>query len=378
MKVAPKMSFYEKVSVGRHTLPQRTHTFDFGKFLIIASIVRPNDDVIHIGGIHCDSAHPALKWKSPEEALDKVRSKSADMEVKWRIHAPQYAGCKFAIYDNSGGNAVFGNSRWDVMKYMGEVLNYYDGLVRGGLDANIFVPDAMVILGVSPYMLGKPREYNGCGDPSYYTGTTLVRIQEELLKRFITPHSPTLERKRITIKGAAGKVGGVIAAGLIQKGANLALADIRKEELEKILHQFPHAERISAEWIHLTHAHIFCPADTSTTLPNMKVATDIAQTRHGHGPFKAGIIGPANDQCRDSAIEEYLFKNRVLHNSMNGALENGGGAQAVAAELGEGGFSEKELTKELDALVERNITVATEAHRKNIPPCRIVEEMFLS
>lgn len=125
--MVPK-TFDEDVAIGCHTLPQRTHVFSFGEIKIIISVVRPDEDIIHIGGIHTDSPHPMQRWKSLDEALVKIRAKAVDMEVKARIHDPRYEGMKGGIF--APERYLRGEKRAELFKRLGVALNYFKGRVQ--------------------------------------------------------------------------------------------------------------------------------------------------------------------------------------------------------------------------------------------------------
>ena len=346
--------------------PVETDTFKFGGFDIIASIVRPGEDVIHIGGTHTDSLRPEQRWPSLEAAVDKVSAKARDMEIKCRIHCPEYAGCKFGIFV-SDSSYLTGLKRKDLFARLAEVLNYYGGRVYTSADVNTGLIDLRGTLEHSDWVLGKAKEYGGCGGPSVFTGDAIVRIQERLMP-LLYPSDPKIDGKIIAIKGAAGKVGRTIVRLLFEKNASLAIADIDKEGIKELRTLYRSLELRNPDYIHRTHeAAIFCPADSTMTLPDQKT---VEQLR-----CKA-IIGPANDQNRKPELEDALLKRRILHPSMSGALENGAGLLAVIDELEQGGFSPERLEKKIQDLVSKTLFVCERSRERDVPPQRILEDMY--
>jgi glutamate dehydrogenase/leucine dehydrogenase len=374
MKIAPKETVDEKIVVGAHTLPQRTYIFAFGPIRIVLSLVRPDEDVVHIGGIHTDSPHPQQKWRSLEEAVTKIEAKAVDMEVKARIHDPRHAGMKGGIFAPTP--YLRGGKRVELFKRLGDALNYFKGRVYAGCDVETDTTDLMITYATSSsYIVGMDKKYGGCKTPSPYTAELLARIQEEVFNRFIN----TITRK-VSIKGASGNVGSNLVALLYRKRYNLAVADIQTEEAEKLHDVYPSIDVRPPDVIHRVYSHVYSPCDVTVALPDMQTAQEILgepERREGG----AAIIGSANDQNRGlTEIEDYLFyKRNILHLSMNGSLENGGGFIAVADELEEGGFSERRLREEkIPAALAKAVTIAEESKKRNIPPYRIVEELFLS
>jgi len=365
MKLSPDVTRCTK-NKRRETV--QTHVFHFSNFSVIASAVRPDDDVIHIGGTHTDSPHLSQKWSSLEEAIEKVSAKANDMEDKNRIHGTGYAGCKFGIFAHDP-SCLRGPQRAELFKHLGQVLDFYGGRLYTGADVETDLFDLMVILQVCPWVLGKPLRYGGCDDPSKYTANAIVQIQKKIMP-IIRPASPEFRGKRIAIKGAAGKVGRFIVMNLFREGANLAVADLNIDGIEEIRHAYPGVEPRHPDAIHMTHAPIFCPADTTVTIPN-RLTVD---------QFRCdAIIGSANDQNRSSELEDLLFyrDKRILHPSINGALENGAGLLAVVNELKEGGFSQQALEANIEQLVQKTVDICSEAIQRNIPPYKIVEERYL-
>lgn len=363
MTLSPSRFIESRGTLGR----ARTWVFNFGEFDIIASIVRPDEQVIHVGGTHTDSPLPQQKWPSLDAAIDKVTAKAQDMEAKCRIHELPYAGCKFGIFVSNTA-LLRGLKRKDLFGRLAEVLNNFDGLVYTGADVNTSLFDIRGVFQVSPWVLGKPKDDGGSGDPSDYTADAIVRLHTDLMQ-FIHPESPELSGKRIAIKGAAGKVGSAIVARHYGN-VNLRVADINDgvDGLPRILRLYPSVETRPPEFIHRTHADIFCPADSTITLPDRTTVDELRCL---------AIIGPANDQNRTPEFENVLFQRGILHPSMNGALENGAGLLAVLDELEEGGFSRDRLTGKINALVAKTVEICQESRARQVPPHFIIEDRYL-
>lgn len=381
--------------------PQRTDVYHFTckdnqgdfEFYIIASIVRPDEDVVHLGGTHTDSVYALQKWQTLQDACEKIAAKAHGMEIKNRIQELTCAGCKFGIYvPRDSARILKGMSRMELFKRLGEVLNVYKGRVCTGADVNTDLFDLMVTLHQSPYVLGKPSQYGGCGDPSWYTAEGIVRLQKEILLRFLAPYSPVITGKKIIVKGAAGKVGREIIPRLYDEGVNLVVADINEKGINEIRHRYKGVE-VQTPWnIHKIDGHVYCPADSTVTIPGMETAKEFFSSRlnnfsEGKECFRRAIIGPANDQCRSEEIDQWLFENHILHLSMGGELENGGGVIAVDDEREEGGFAHERVMakitggtfngKTYTGLVPKGILVVEESVRRKVSPWTVVKEMFL-
>lgn len=375
MKAVPKIS-HETVTIGSHTLPQRTYVFSFGEIKIIISVVRPDEDIIHIGGIHTDSPHPLQKWGSLDEAIAKIKAKAVDMEVKARIHDPRYAGMKGGIF--APEQYLRGEKRAELFKRLGAALNYFEGRMYAGCDAETDPMDLMITFtNSSRYIVGKGTKYGGCENPSPYTAELVAMIIEEVFERFIN----TLTRK-VSVKGAAGNVGRNLVALLYRDRFNLVVADIKSKNIAELHDTYPGIDVREPPTIHKVYSIIFSPCDVTITLPDMQTAREILGGEEWRDEG-AAIIGSANDQNRGpqaTEIEDYLYyKRNILHPSQSGVLENGGGFIAVSDELEEGGFSEERLRRvKIPAAAQKTIAVLEESKKRNIPPYRIVEEMFLS
>lgn len=380
--------------------PQRNDLYHFTtkdnqgelQFFIIASIVRPDEDVPHIGGTHTDSMHIQQKWQTLQDACEKIAAKAHGMEIKNRIQELTCAGCKFGIYvPNDSIRILRGTSRIELFKRLGEVLNVYNGRLCTGADVNTDLHDLMATLTVTSYVLGKPAQYGGCGDPSWYTAEGVVRLQKEMLLRFLAPYSPVITGKKIIIKGAAGKVGREIVPRLYDEGVNLVAADINEKGINEIRHRYKGVE-VQPPWnIHKVDGHIYCPADSTVTIPGIETAKEFFSNRidgsEGREYFHRAIIGPANDQCRSEEIDQWLFENHILHLSMGGELENGGGVIAVDDEREEGGFVHERVMAKITGgeyngkiytgLVSKGVVVCDESIRTKSSPWTIAKEMFL-
>lgn len=389
-------------NIGGKRWPQRNDVYHFTSkddqgefsFYIIASIVRPDEDIAHVGGTHTDSLHPLQKWQSLQDACEKIAAKAYGMEVKNRVQELTCAGCKFGIYVPKDSLRILqGISRVELFKRLGDVLNEYKGRLYTGADVNTDLFDLMITLNHSPYVLGKPLHYGGCGDPSWYTAEGIVRLQKEVILRFLAPYSPVITGKKITIKGAAGKVGSEIVSRLYDEGINLVVADINQEGINKIRHRYKGVEVQPPQNIHKTDAHIYCPADSTITVPSLGIAKEFFSNRldnssSGKEYFHRAILGPANDQCRSEEVDQWLFENHILHISMGGELENGGGVIAVDDEREEGGFVHERVMakivggtyneKTYIGLIRKGIMVIEESLHKKVSPWTVVKEMFLS
>ena len=339
---------------------------------IIAGIVRPDEDIIHVGGTQTDSPFPQEKWATVEDAINKISAKSFDMELKSRVHNLPYAGCKFGIW--APLSYLKGRKRSELFKYLGDVLNYYnnnDIKIYTGADVHTDLYDLKTTLDTSPYVLGKPKnygegQYGGVDDPSPWTAKMIVKIYKSFIREGFIGRSPVIKGKKLVVKGV-GKVGKEIVALVRKENMVIFVSDIDEQKSIAMRNIYGVAKE-HPDNIHKIECHIYCPADSGITIPNKKTINELRCE---------AIIGPANDQCRSEELDGELFKRKILHISRSGVFENGGGLLAVTDELEEGGYDPFRLESKIDSRVAVAVEIVRESRQNNVSPWTIIKERFL-
>ena len=343
-------------------LKVKTDVFRFHNIFVIASMSNPDVDEIHIGGNHTDSPNPKQKWTNVEQAIEKISHKAHNMENKRRIHEFPYPGCKTGIF--APVEYLSGRKRIMLFRYFGQVVNYYGGRLHTAADVNTGVPDLMIVAGVTEYVLGLPTQYGGSGDPSPYTAADVVAVQKRILKMMgVVSEGADLQGIRFAFKGAAGSVGRNIIRLLYKEKATLYVADINDAGIEEICSIYPGAIKKTPEEIHSVEVDVYCPADSTVTLPDEKMVSEL----------KCKLLcGPTNDQNRSEVFEDEIFRRGIIHLSMDGALENGGGLIHVVSEL-------EDLNHDRhNGLVEKAADIFEESRTTGIPCYEVVKKRFLS
>jgi leucine dehydrogenase len=214
-------------------------------------------------GIHSTVLGPAMggcrmkKYASTEDALFDVLRLSRGMTYK----------CAAADLGTGGGKSVIiadpkTEKTEELLKAFARAVDSLGGLYISAEDMGMSVDDINLMKTVSPYIVGCSKEYGGLGDPSMPTayGTYLgIRAGAQVVFG-----SDNLKGKTVAIQGA-GNVGYCLAELLTKDEANLVIADVDSDRVNKTAEDFG-ARIVSPDEIYDVPCDIFAPSAIGGTI----------------------------------------------------------------------------------------------------------------
>ncbi|PRO64539.1 Leu/Phe/Val dehydrogenase [Alkalicoccus urumqiensis] len=284
--------------------------------------------------IHDTTLGPALggcrmhPYETTEAALEDVLRLSRGMTQK----------CAAADVDFGGGKAVIiGDPQKDkspaMFRAFGRFVASLQGRFYTGTDMGTTMEDFSHALKETECIVGVPEAYGGSGDSSIPTTAgvlnSLRAVNESLFG------TTALGGRTYAVQGL-GKVGGKVAAHLLDDGADVYAADLSDDALEAMSR---YAEgtpgtfhRVDGDAIFAVEADVLVPCAmggvlNDTTIPQLKVRA---------------VVGAANNQLASREHGSWLQERGILY--APDYIVNGGGLIQVADEL-YGGSRERVLKK---------------------------------
>lgn len=249
--------------------------------------------------IHNTTLGPALggtrmwNYENEEDALVDVLRLSKGMTYK----------AAAAGLNLGGGKAVIiGNPKTDKSEALFRAFGAYVNSLRGKYitaeDVGTTVNDMEYIFMETPYVTGIPKAFGGSGDPSPYTAHgTFMGIKASVKKKL---GLDSVKGLRVAVQGL-GNVGYHLCGFLHKEGAQLIVADIDMDKVNKVKDQYG-ATVTSPEDIVTIDCDVFAPCAlgavvNDNTLPQIKCKiiagganNVLAEPRHGDALRELGIL----------------------------------------------------------------------------------------
>jgi leucine dehydrogenase len=277
------MSVFEHVEFDGHEQVVFCHDSDSGLKAIIA--------------IHNTNLGPALggcrmwPYASDEEALTDALRLSRGMTYKSALAGLTYGG---------GKSVIIGDPRRDkseaLFRAMGRFVDNIGGRYTVAEDVGISVPDVEVMARATRFVAGTSGA--GAGDPSPATAYGVFMGIKAAAK-----HQFGLDRLsglRVAVQGV-GHVGYYLCRHLAAEGAELLVADIAQDSLDRVVREF-NAHVVAPEAIATSAVDIYAPCALGATLndetlPKLQAKivagsanNQLAEARHGEALRKRGIL----------------------------------------------------------------------------------------
>lgn len=288
----------------------------------------------HVGlkaiiAIHNTTLGPALggtrmwNYASDEEALIDVLRLSKGMTYK----------AAAAGLNLGGGKAVIiGDPKKDkseaLFRAFGAFVNSLNGMYITAEDVGTTVNDMEYVFMETPFVTGIPKAFGGSGDPSPYTAHgVLMGIKASVKKKF---NSDSLAGVRIAVQGL-GNVGSNLVDYLVAEKAEVTIADIDNEKVQKISKKYD-LKAYDPNEIVVSDCDVFAPCALGAVINDQTVAK-----------LKCKIVaGGANNQLAEARHGAALKEQGILY--APDFVINAGGLMNVFVEL-EGYSSERAIDK---------------------------------
>lgn len=308
-----------------------------------------------IVAIHDTTLGPALggirmwPYSSEEDALNDVLRLSRGMTFKNAA----------AGLDHGGGKAVIiGDPHKDkteeLLRAYGRCVEKLGGKYITAEDVGINQSDIDLIRQETRFATGFS---GGSGDPSPNTARGVWHgIRAAVKTRF---GCDSLKGLTIAVQGI-GNVGYNLCKFLEQEGANLIVADIKSDVVEKAVREF-NAKAVSPEDITGVKCDVFAPCAlggviNSRTIPLLRCPI---------------IAGSANNVLEDDLAGEELFRLNILY--IPDFIINAGGVINVAEDVAEDGCNHERVLKKVDHIYDAVLEVLNLSRERGIPTFKAAE-----
>jgi len=249
--------------------------------------------------IHNTTLGPALggtrmwNYAKEEDALIDVLRLSRGMTYKASAAGLNLGGGKAVILGDPKKDKSEG-----LFRAFGQFVNSLNGRYITAEDVGTGVQDMEYIFMESQWVTGIPKDFGGSGDPSPYTAHgVLMGIKASAMEKW---GSAELQGKRIAVQGL-GNVGSHLVKYLVEEGAQVMVADIDSERVQKIVAQYK-VLSTSPDQILFADCDILAPCALGAvindqTLPKIKAKivcgganNQLAESRHGDHLAEVGIL----------------------------------------------------------------------------------------
>lgn len=308
--------------------------------------------------IHDTSLGPALggvrmwPYRSEEEALHDVLRLARAMTYKAAAAGLNLGGGKAVIL----GDPKTQKSEI-LFRAFGRMVEGLHGRYIAAEDVGTNVWDMEYISRETRFVTGLFTTKGGSGDPSPMTAWGVYQGIRSCLR---TLHaSSAVEGRTVAIQGL-GSVGYHLAKYLAENGARLVVADIHKEEVDRVVEEFG-ATPVEAEAIYEVECDVFSPCALGGVLNDETVPR-----------LRCRIVaGSANNQLEDDRHGEMLHDRGIVY--APDFVINAGGLMNVYEELE--GYNRERAFQKVSQLYDAIHQVLQMAQRKSQPTYRAANEV---
>lgn len=276
-----------------------------------------------------------------------------------------YKNASAQIKAGGGKSVIIGNPRTEktpeLLRAFAEFINSLEGKYYAAEDSGIGVEDMTIINEITPYVVGLSGDKGGIGDPSPFTAHGVFKgMQAVALQLWSTP---SLKGRTIAIQGI-GHVGAALLDLLFWEGANLIIADVNTELLEKCSRLYGDAITIvSPKEIHAVPCDIFAPCAMGAILTHDSIEELQCDA----------VAGAANNQLATPEIGLLLHKKNILY--APDFVINSGGIIAACAELYDKPINTRLVRDKVHLVYSRLLELFDYAKRKDIAPSTAADEL---
>ncbi|HXT43295.1 MAG TPA: Glu/Leu/Phe/Val dehydrogenase dimerization domain-containing protein [Pseudonocardiaceae bacterium] len=303
--------------------------------------------------IHSTALGPALggtrfhPYPSEDDALLDVLHLSTAMSYKNAL----------AGLDHGGGKAVIlGDPIRDkteaLLRAYGRFVQSLGGRYITACDVGTYVEDMDVVALESGFVTGRSLSHGGAGDSSILTAFGVFQGMRAAAQHVWG--SPTLSGRRVGISGV-GKVGKLLVDHLLADRAQVVVADISDQAIERVCAAHPEvAVAPDTETLVREPIDVYAPCALGSALDDPTVAVLHAKI----------VCGGANNQLAHPGVEKFLDERGILY--APDYVVNAGGVVQVADEIG--GFDFQRAHARVAKIFDTTREIFELADRDGVPP----------
>ncbi|ADL08309.1 leucine dehydrogenase [Thermosediminibacter oceani DSM 16646] len=313
--------------------------------------------------IHDTTLGPALggcrmwPYETEDEALIDAMRLAKGMTYKCAVSDNNFGG---------GKTVIIGDPKKDkseaLFRALGRFVQTLGGRYYTGTDLGTTGMDFVYASRESDYMVGLPEEYGGSGNSAVPTAYGVYNGMKAAAK--IVFGSDSLKGLKVAIQGV-GKVGRVLVGYLKEEGAQVIIADISEENINKVKEKYPDVEVVESEKIYDVECDIFAPCARGGIINDDTISR-----------LKCRIVaGAANNQLLEPRHGDALHEKGILY--APDYVINAGGLIQVADELE---FKNDEKRHERVMMKAKGIydillKIFTISKEQNVPPHKVADRL---
>ena len=251
--------------------------------------------------IHSTSLGPSLggcrmyPYETESQALEDVLRLSEAMSYKAALAGLKLGGGKSVIFGDPDKNKTP-----ELLWSFGSHIESLNGRYVVSKDMGITTEDLQYIGDQSSYVVGRPVERGGVGDPSRSTAQGVCYGIKEAVRLKLKKDS--LKGLKVIVHGVGG-VGSNLVEFLAKEQAEIFIFDVREQALKTVQSQFPGAQRLSEEEVFNTPCEVFAPCSIGAVINERSI-------ENLDCPI---IAGGANNQLSHPSLGEKLMEKGILY-----------------------------------------------------------------
>jgi valine dehydrogenase (NAD+) len=290
-------------------------------------------------------------YQSEDDALADVLELSRGMAYKNAL----------AGLDLGGGKAVIiGDPARDksepLLRAYGRFVASLGGRYITACDVGTYVEDMDVIARECRWVTGRSPAEGGAGDSSVLTSFGVFQGMRACAERLW--QMPSLRGRRVGIAGV-GKVGSKLAALLLEDGADVVVADVSEQAIERLRSAHPEVLAVpDAQALTRAEIDVYAPCALGGALDDSAVEALAA------GGTCRAVCGGANNQLAHPGVEKMLEDRGILY--APDYVVNSGGVIQVADELH--GFSFDRARGKAERIFHTTRRIFALAAEEGVPP----------
>ena len=343
--------------------PMSAPVFDYLRRYRFKKVVLCNDTEIGLRAviaIHSTALGPATgglrMWTYPSE-------EAAIMDALRLARGMTYKYAAAGVNLGGGKAVIIGDPRKDkseaLLRAMGRMIDQLGGEYITGEDVGTTLEDMETLYSETDHVVTLPEHAGGAGDISPATALGSIQAMRACAER--AWGTPELGGKRVALQGL-GVVGSKALGMLVEAGAEVIVADIDEEKVEKAVQEFQ-VEAVDPEDIYAQEVDIFAPYALGA------VINDVTIPR-----LKAKVVaGAANNIMAEERHGDELERRGIVY--AVDFVANSGGTIFDTDRYRKGGFQPERAMANVRRIFERIEEIFAIADRDRIPYYRAAERL---
>lgn len=287
-----------------------------------------------------------------DDALTDVLRLSKGMSYKSALAGLDCGGGKSVIIADSRMPRA---KKDKLMRAFARHVQTLGGRYWAAEDVGTSVEDARVMMQECDYIFGLP---DGTGDPSPFTARGVFESMRAAVKFKL--ERDNLHGIKVAVQGL-GHVGYHLCGHLYEAGAELYVADINQDALEKVVADYD-VSVVTPDEIYGLDVDIYAPCALGATL-NDKTIPQLKASM---------VVGAANNQLADARHGDMLHSKGILYGP--DYVVNAGGMINASGDI-MGGYSEAWALEKTLAIYDTCMEIFVESQHEDIPTYKIADKL---